>query len=89
MGGSAYGELARGGSGWTGDPFSDVFNELAANFVRFVGALALVSRRMAVPASNQDVVRLYRLWRETKSRSAAARLAAMGVVIGRGGGQPS
>jgi hypothetical protein len=54
-----------------------------------VGALALVSRRMAVPASNQDVVRLYRLWRETKSRSAAARLAAMGVVIGRGGGQPS
>ena len=75
MGGSAYGELARGGTGWTGDPFSDVFSELAANFVRFVGALALVSRRMAVPASNQDVVRLYRLWRETKSQSAAARLA--------------
>ena len=88
MGGSAYGELARGGSGWTGDPFSDVFSELAANFVRFVGALALVSRRMAVPASNQDVVRLYRLWRETKSQSAAARLAALGVVIGRGGERP-
>jgi hypothetical protein len=89
MGGSAYGELARGGAGWTGDPFSDVFSELAANFVRFVGALALVSRRMAVQASNQDVVRLYRLWRETKSRSAAARLAALGVVIGRGAGRPS
>ncbi len=85
MGGSAYGELARGGTGWTGDPFSDVFGELAMNFVRFVGALALVSRRMAVPASNQDVVRLYRRWQETKSESAAARLAALGVVIGRGG----
>src|SRR6185312_1146915 len=89
MGGSAYGELARGGAGWTGDPFSDVFGELAANFVRFVGALALVSRRMAVPASNQDIVRLYRRWRETKSGSAAARLATMGVVLGRGGRQPS
>jgi len=89
MGGSAYGELARGGAGWTGDPFSEVFSELAVNFVRFVGALALVSRRMAVPASNQDVVRLYRRWRETKSESAAARLAALGVVLGRGGERPS
>ena len=40
----------------------------------------LVSRRMAVPASNPDVVRLYRRWQETKSESAAARLAALGVV---------
>ena len=50
--------------------------------------MALVSRRMTVPGSNQDVVRLYRLWRETKSQSAAARLAALGVVIGRGGERP-
>ncbi|HXJ19833.1 MAG TPA: hypothetical protein VMT03_06325 [Polyangia bacterium] len=88
MGGSAYGELARGGAGWTGDPFSPVFEELALNFVRFVSALALVSRRMAFPASNQDVVRLYRRWQETKSQSAAARLAALGVVPGRGDGRP-
>ena len=88
MGGSAYGELARGGAGWTGDPFSSVFEELAVNFVRFVSALALVSRRMAFPASNQDVVRLYRRWQETKSASAAARLAALGVVPGKGDGRP-
>src|SRR4051794_16558090 len=25
LGGTAYGELARGGTGWTGDPFGDVF----------------------------------------------------------------
>ena len=88
MGGSAYGELARGGPGWTGDPFSPVFEELAMNFVRFVSALALVSRRMAFPASNQDVVRLYRRWQETKSQTAAARLAALGVVPPKGDGRP-
>src|SRR5256885_9553360 len=34
--------------------YSDVFNELAANFVRFVGALALVSRRMADQRQGPD-----------------------------------
>src|SRR5580692_2994912 len=28
LGGSVYGELARGGSGWTADPLGDVFGEL-------------------------------------------------------------
>jgi len=88
MGGSAYSELARGGVGWTGDPFSDVFGELAVNFARFVAALTLISARMTRPASNQDVVRLYRRWQETKSRSAAARLAALGMMPPRGGGRP-
>jgi len=88
MGGSAYGELARGGPGWTGDPFGDVFAALAMNFVRFVGALALISRRMALPASNQDIVKLYRHWQLTRSSAAGARLAALGVVGGRGDGRP-
>ena len=87
LGGSAYGELARGGPGWTGDPFAEVFGELAVNFVRFVGALALVSRRMALPASCQDVVRLYRRWQQNGSASAAARLAKLGVVPGGGDGR--
>ncbi len=87
MGGSAYGELARAG-GRGADPFGEVFAELALHFVRFVGVLALVSRRMALPASNQDIVRLYRLWQRTKSAAAAARLAAMGVVAMRGDGRP-
>ena len=85
LGGSAYGELARGGPGWTGDPFGAVFGELAANFVRFVEVLALVSRRTAHPTSNEDVLRLYRTWQRTKSPSAAARLAALGVVPPRDG----
>ncbi|SRR6266540_957360 len=88
MGGSAYGALARGGPTWTGDPYAGVFEQLAGNFIRFVGALALVSRRMALPASNQDVLRLYRRWQRTKSARAAARLAAMGVVPGDDDGRP-
>src|SRR6187401_970266 len=62
MGGTAYGELARGDSMSTGDPLGDVFGELAGNFVRFVGALALISRRVAAPTSDRDILRLYRQW---------------------------
>ncbi|HEY2899616.1 MAG TPA: hypothetical protein VGL59_03490 [Polyangia bacterium] len=80
MGGTAYGELARGGPGWSGDPFGDVFGDLAANFARFVEVLMLVSRRTSHCASNQDVVRLYQRWQRTKSQWAARRLAALGVV---------
>lgn len=90
LGGSAYGELARGGPGWTADPFGAVFGELAANFVRFVEVLAIVSRRTTHAASNEDVLRLYQKWQRTKSASAAARLAAMGVVpsVVKGDGRP-
>ena len=88
MGGSAYSELARGGPGWTGDPFGDVFGALACDFARFVGALALVSRRVAVPTSNRDIVRLYRRWQQTHDRATAAQLVAIGVVPSRGDGKP-
>jgi len=88
LGGTAYGELARGGTGWTGDPFGDVFGELAANFARFVEVLMVISRRTTHVASNEDVMRLYQRWQRTKSRWAAARLAALGVIPGRGDGRP-
>jgi hypothetical protein len=86
MGGSAYGELARG-DGLSGDPLGDVFGELAGNFVRFVGALALISRRVATPTTDRDILRLYRQWQRTKSANAAARLAALGVVPPKGDGR--
>jgi hypothetical protein len=88
LGGSAYGELARGGTGWTGDPFVDVFHELAANFVCFVEVLMIISRRTTRVASNEDIVRLYQRWQRTKSHWAAARLASLGVVPPRGDGRP-
>ncbi len=88
LGGTAYGELARGGTGWTGDPFGDVFGELAENFARFVEVLMVISRRTTHVANNEDVVRLYQRWQRTKSRWAAARLAALGVIPARGDGRP-
>jgi hypothetical protein len=90
LGGSAYGELARGGFGRNADPFGAVFAELAEHFVRFVEVLAVVSRRTTHPASNEDVLRLYQRWQRTKSHAAAARLAALGVVPAavKGDGRP-
>ena len=88
LGGTAYGELARGGTGWTGDPFGDVFGELAANFARFVEVLMMISQRTTHVARNQDVVRLYQRWQRTKSRWDAARLASLGVIPVRGDGRP-
>jgi len=88
LGGSAYGELARGGTGWTGDPFGDVFGELAANFARFVEVLMMISHRTTHVARNEDVVRLYQRWQRTKSRWDAARLASLGVIPVRGDGRP-
>ena len=83
----AYGELARVGGRADADPLGDVFGELAVNFVRFVGALALISRRVATPTSDRDILRLYRMWQRTKSANAAARLAALGVVPPKGDGR--
>jgi hypothetical protein len=88
LGGSAYGELARGALGWLGDPFGDVFGELSSKFPRFVEVLAIVSRRTARCSGNQDVLQLYRRWQRTRSRSAEARLASLGVVPPKGDGRP-
>ena len=88
LGGTAYGELARGGPGWTSDPFGDVFGELASNFPRFVGVLEKVSRRTARCSHDQDVLRLYRRWQRTRSHWAEVRLAALGVVTPKGDGRP-
>jgi hypothetical protein len=88
MGGSAYGELARGGPGWTGDPFGGVFGELASKFPRFVDVLATISRRTARSTENQDLVHLYRRWQRTRNPSTQARLSALGVVLPKGDGRP-
>src|SRR5262249_38935741 len=70
---------ARGALGWLGDPFGDVFGELATKFPRFVEVLAIVSRRTARCARDQDVLQLYRRWQRTRSPSTEARLALLGV----------
>src|SRR5262245_58664640 len=88
LGGSAYGELARTGMGWTRDPFGDVFENLSENFARFVDVLSLVSRRMTPSAAPQDIMKLYDRWIRTRSRWAQRRLAALGVLPQDGDKRP-
>jgi hypothetical protein len=85
MGGSAYGQLAKVGPGWSRDPFGDVYGNLAENFVRFVAVLALVSRWLMPAAGPQDIVKLYERWRQTGSGWAAHKLAAAGVLPQKAG----
>ena len=47
----------------------------------------VISRRTTHVATNEDVLRLYQRWQRTKSRWAAARLAALGVVPTTGDGR--
>ena len=90
LGGTAYGELARG-TGWGKDPQASVYGELAEKFARFVGVLALLSRYFMPTSTPQDVLKLYERYRNTGSRWAQSRLAALGVLVPAGdtsGGKP-
>src|SRR5262249_19236708 len=66
-GGAASGELGGGAPRVWVAPLGDVFGERAANFVRFAGARALISRGVAPPTSARDILRLYRHWKRTRS----------------------
>jgi hypothetical protein len=80
VGGTAYGELARGGPEGAGKLLGEVFAELAGNFARFVEVLMTISRRTAHARDDRDVVRLYERWLRTRSGWAARRLAEEGVM---------
>ena len=72
MGGTAYGELARGASGGANEPFGPVFAELASNFARFVEVLMTISRRTARARTDRGIVRLYERWMRTKKQLGGA-----------------
>jgi hypothetical protein len=80
LGGSAYGQLARGAPAGKERETTSVFAELASNFTRWVGVLMTISRRTARGRSPCDVVRLYERWLRTKNGWAARRLAEEGVI---------
>lgn len=88
LGGSAYGELARGTRGWSFDPLGAVYETLAAEFTRFVDVLAVVSQRLMPPTTPQDIVKLYERWRRTGSKWSARNLVALGVFPQRGATRP-
>ena len=74
MGGGAYAQLSNMQRG----AVSEIFEELAAKFQRFVDVLNEVSE-MARENSDEDVLRLYEIWMRTGSPRAASRLRKLGV----------
>ena len=77
LGRSAYGVLAtsRGAAG-----AAVLFNELAANFVRFADVLSEVSENCSV-TDPSDLLRLYERWEQTRSSRSAEQLRAQGVLL--------
>jgi len=81
IGQSAYSQLARslGGAPRAQRSITEVYEELAAKFPRFVDVLAEISEKSAM-TSNQGVVQLYERWLRTGSERVAQRLRAQGVL---------
>ena len=87
MGESAYSELARSTPPATGDPFVDVFGDLAVNFPRFVRVLSSISETLAGDPNPKDIVKLYERWQRTGSSWAKTRLTRLGVTLETGPGK--
>jgi hypothetical protein len=81
MGQYAYGSLSRRDE----DAFSDVFAELARNFVGYMDVLSDVSERTAL-SSGADVLRLYEKWVRTGSTRAGQQLIDKGIVPSQSSG---
>ncbi|MGI9292179.1 MAG: hypothetical protein ACR2QG_13005 [Gammaproteobacteria bacterium] len=80
MGGGAYQSLALHVQGTTrGKAFSSIFAELGHNFQPMVDVLNEV-RLSASGSSDEDVLRLYQVWRKTGSERAARKLREQGVL---------
>lgn len=82
LGETAYRELAVCLSG--SKSAGAIYEELAANFPRFVDVLAVV--RSQVSFVGTDVIALYREWTRTKSDWIERRLRSMGMLVTGGDG---
>jgi hypothetical protein len=61
--------------------FRGMFSELSSKFVRMVDVLSEVSEQTSVPASEQDLFRLYDMWTRTGSERAARALKKAGIKL--------
>lgn len=81
MGSNAYGSASRMMRAQPrGDVFGPVFHELSDRFPRYVDVLAEVSDG-TTSASDRDIMRLYDLWKKTKSKRCEQILRRMGMVL--------
>jgi hypothetical protein len=77
IGQSAYAQLARSLGG--NHSLSDIYEELAAKFPRFVDVIAEIRKRTDFATS--DVTRLYEIWLRTRDAWIEKKLRAVGVLV--------
>lgn len=84
LGQSAYAQLARSlhTAPKAGRSIGDVYEELAANFPKFVDVLGQVRKR--VDFGVNDVSRLYEMWLRTREAWIEKKLMALGVLVDPG-----
>jgi len=81
IGQSAYAQLARSLGGQK--TITEVYEELAEKFPKFVDVLAEVRKRTAISELNgsQDVGKLYEIWLRTREEWIEKKLRALGVLV--------
>jgi hypothetical protein len=77
IGQSAYAQLARSLGG--NHSLSDIYDELAEKFPRFVGVIAEIRKR--TDFATADVTRLYEIWLRTRDEWIEKKLRAVGVLV--------
>jgi len=87
IGQSAYSQLARSlGAARSQRSISEVYEELAAKFPRFVDVLATVRKRVAILQLGQapDIGRLYEIWLRTRDEWVERKLKEAGLLVDPG-----
>jgi hypothetical protein len=84
IGRNAYAQLAR--SFGAGRSLTDVYEELAAQFPRFVDVLMEVRKRVSIAELNAttDIAKLYEIWLRTRDEWVERKLKAAGVLVDPG-----
>jgi hypothetical protein len=84
LGQNAYTQLAR--SFGTGRSLSEVYEELAAKFPRFVDVLMEVRKRVSLAElhATTDIAKLYEIWLRTRDEWVERKLKAVGVLVDPG-----
>lgn len=90
LGQSAYSQLARsfgtGRSSSSTHQLADVYQELAAQFPRFVDVLMEVRKRTHLAEMNAqtDLTKLYEIWLRTRDEWVEKKLMAAGLIVDPG-----
>lgn len=78
MGGGAYAQLSHTHEKqFNSQVFSEIFTQLAANFVDYMDVLSEITK--AQHSSDSDILRQYEIWLRSGSRAAKKRLISQGI----------